>query len=164
MSVLKNQCTISPAWDPSGNLPEPAAVEFGAIWDTGATHCVITQAAIDACGLAPTGMAEVHGVHGQALAETFLLNIGLPNQVVFHGVRVTKGILTGGADIIIGMSIINQGDFAVTNVSGKTVFSFRVPSVQVIDYVADGSKLQSEQSNTNPRNRAERRRAARGHS
>jgi hypothetical protein len=34
------------------------------------------------------------------------------------------------------MDIIGQGDFAVSNYGGKTVFTFRVPSKQMIDFVA----------------------------
>jgi hypothetical protein len=65
---------------------------FTAIWDTGATACVITQAVVDACGLVPTGMTRVRGAYGDAtLAETFLVDIYLPNGVRVQAVRVTKG-------------------------------------------------------------------------
>jgi preprotein translocase subunit SecA len=37
--------------------------------------------------------------------------------------------------MLIGMDIIARGDFAVTNYDGKTVFSFRMPSVEQIDFV-----------------------------
>lgn len=33
------------------------------------------------------------------------------------------------------MDIIGQGDFAVTNYQGKTVFSFRMPAAECIDFV-----------------------------
>ena len=110
---------------------------FNAIWDTGATNSVISQAVVDACGLLPTGMATVHHAGGSSQAETYLVNIGLPQMVVFNGVRVTKAELAGGADMLIGMNIINQGDFAVTNRDGKTKFTFRVPSTGDIDFVAE---------------------------
>ena len=38
--------------------------------------------------------------------------------------------------MLIGMNIINLGDFSVSNYQGKTVFSFRVPSAGCTDYVA----------------------------
>ena len=38
-------------------------------------------------------------------------------------------------DVLIGMDVITSGDFAVSNHNGKTVFSFRVPSVETTDYV-----------------------------
>jgi len=99
-------------------------------------------------------MALVHGVHGVAECETFLVNIGLPNNVMFTGVRVTKGDIAG-AHILIGMDIINEGDFAVTNHNGTTMFSFRTPSSEHIDFVA---VVKRENQALLP-NRAERRRA-----
>ena len=128
-------------------------MQFVAIWDTGATGSVITQAVVDACGLAPTGITTVHHVHGSEQAETYLVNIALPQNVIFPGVRVTKGVLAGNADILIGMNIINKGDFAVTNLNGLTKFSFRLPSKVHIDFVEEDARLQG--------NRAERRRGAR---
>jgi len=59
----------------------------------------------------------------------------LPNHVGFRGVAVTKGRVFGVADVLIGMDIINRGDFAVTNKNGKTVFSYRFPSTEQIDFV-----------------------------
>ena len=110
---------------------------FSAIWDTGATNSVITQAVVDACGLIATGMAEVHHVDGSSQVETYLVNIGLPNNVGYPGVRVTKGDLPDGDDVLIGMDIITTGDFAVTNVNGTTVLSFRFPSIEHIDFVKE---------------------------
>ena len=129
---------------------------FDAIWDTGATNSVITQKVIDDCGLVATGIAQVHGVHGVAQAETYLVNIALPQQVVFTGVRVTKGVITGG-DMLIGMDIINQGDLAVTNHKGTTKFSFRVPSQGHIDFVPEIDQAIKAQGQR--QNRAARRRA-----
>lgn len=37
--------------------------------------------------------------------------------------------------MLIGMDIINKGDFTVSNHQGKTVFSFRMPSEGVMDFV-----------------------------
>jgi hypothetical protein len=34
------------------------------------------------------------------------------------------------------MDVITAGDFSITNHGGRTVFSFRVPSMSVVDYVA----------------------------
>ena len=117
-------------------------VPFSAIWDTGATGSVITQAVVDACGLVATGMTEVRHVNGSSLVETYLVNIVLPNSVGYSGIRVTKGDLSGGVDIIVGMNIITTGDFTVTNVNGITKFSFRVPSVGHIDFVEESKRPQ----------------------
>jgi len=156
MDALRNRCTISRAWNPVTGGTSPALVAFDAIWDTGATNSVITQAVVDACALVASGMVLVHSVHGPQEAETYLVNIGLPNNVVFHGVRVTKGNFAG-AGILIGMDIITQGDFAVTNRNG-TMFSFRVPSQQSIDFVAEATPSSIPLPDAGAGNRAYRRR------
>lgn len=138
-NVLKNQCGISQAFDPAAGGTQPPITQFDAIWDTGATNCVITQAVIDACSLVPIGMAQVHGVHGASIEEVFLVNIYLPNGVACSSIRVTKGSFLG-ADILIGMDVINQGDFAVTNKGGITKFSFRYPSEVHTDFVEEHNK------------------------
>ena len=141
LPALISDCDASAAFDPRVT-PQGTPAQyhaFKAIWDTGATASVITQAVVNACGLKPTGMVLVHGVHGPEHAETFLANIGLPNGVAFPNVRVTKGKIVG-VDILIGMDIINTGDFAITNVGKKTVFSFRIPSIRTIDYVKEANQ------------------------
>jgi len=40
-------------------------------------------------------------------------------------------------DIIIGMDIMTQGDLALTNLEGRTVFSFRIPSLHTVDFEAE---------------------------
>jgi len=39
-----------------------------------------------------------------------------------------------GSDVLIGMDVITQGDFAITNKDGMTTFSFRTPSLITIDF------------------------------
>ena len=107
--------------------------QFDAIWDTGATNSVITQAVVGACGLLSTGVGKVYHVSGSSVVETYLVNILLPNNILYPSVRVTKGTLLNGAGILIGMDIINTGDFTVSNFDGITKFSFRWPSAAHID-------------------------------
>ena len=61
-------------------------------------------------------------------------------------VQVSEAVLNG-FDVLIGMDIITLGDFSITNVGGKTIFSFRVPSTETIDYVQqDNQKRMSSHS------------------
>ena len=101
-------------------------------------------------------MAQVIGVTGPSLSETYLVNIVLPAKVRVSGVRVTKGRFVGG-DILIGMDIIKLGDFAVTNHNGNTKFSFRIPSQGHIDFVPETNR--AIQTQAQPQSRAARRRA-----
>lgn len=129
---LVTKCRVSEAHDPNG--PAKQLLEFNALWDTGATSTSITQKIVDALGLAPTGLAKVHHADGESMVPTFLVNVRLPNEVGFAGVKVTLAKLTG-IDVLIGMDIISAGDFVLTNKSGKTVFTFRIPSMAEIDFV-----------------------------
>jgi Aspartyl protease len=118
--------------------------EFPAIWDTGATNSVITQAVVDALGLAPTGVIQAHTPQGSHLANTYLVDLTFPGSGMdFKGFKVSLGKLTG-FEALIGMDIIGFGDFAVTNKDGKTVMSFRVPSMERTDYV---QKVSNQQKN-----------------
>ena len=132
-NVLANDVRIAAAFDPTVPPTEPLKA-FKAIWDTGATNSVITSTVVDECGLKPTGIADVRTAQGTHRTDTFLVGIFLPNRVAFPSVRVSRGVVSG-ADVLIGMDIIGSGDFAVTSEGGKTVFSFRMPSVQCIDFV-----------------------------
>ena len=136
LRALVTECRIAAAFDPMGPPPFPSMHPFRALWDTGATGSVVTPAVVSACGLIATGMQEVHGVHGPKTVPTFLVNIGLPNNVAFQGVRVTLADLRD-CDALIGMDVITAGDLAITNKGDRTVFTFRVPSTRCIDFVKE---------------------------
>lgn len=114
------------------------AREFVGIWDTGATHSVITRKVVDALGLKPITQVKVNHVGGEGYSNVYLVSIALPSNVNVRGVRVTEGKLPlrSNANVLIGMDIISHGDFAVTNFNGKTTFSFRTPSIEEIDFVS----------------------------
>lgn len=116
--------------------------KFIAIWDTGATSSVIPPKVVANLGLIPSGKTNLHGVTGiKDNADTYLISIILPMQVRVDGVRVAEvPQLTGDADILIGMDIITIGDFSITNIDKKTVFSFRIPSIKTVDYVEEINK------------------------
>ena len=137
-------CKVGRAFNVADGLSNNTILDFNAIWDTGATGSVITQKIVDDCDLKPISMTEVRGVHGAQLSEVFLVNIVLPNSVMFENVKVTKAKLLGdGIDALIGMDIISQGDFSFTNKGGLSMFSFRIPSAAHTDYVEQHNKKHS---------------------
>jgi len=139
---IKTPCRIAQGFNPAhGTAPEMH--EFQALWDTGATNSVITQAVVDKCGLKPVGMAKVHGVFNTTDCEQYLVNILLPSQVGFAHVKVTRAGLPQGTDVLLGMDIIAGGDFAVTQEQGNTVVSFRYPSQTTTDFVKDLQEAQN---------------------
>jgi len=119
--------------------------EYIAIWDTGATHSAITKKVVDDLKLQPTGVRETRHAGGKSSNNTYLVNIALPNKVMVPHVRVTEVQLIPDDNVsddkqpqlLIGMDIISLGDFVVTNTNTKTTFSFRIPSVQEIDFIPE---------------------------
>lgn len=106
---------------------------FKALWDTGATNCVITQKIVNDLNLKPVGMTRVTTASHVVDAEVFFVSILLPNKMWIPNVRVTKGNIAGH-DMLIGMDIIGLGDFAISHHNGRTTFSFRMPSIDEIDF------------------------------
>jgi Aspartyl protease len=146
LRVLQTQCGVCEAFDPQTTAPAqfPKLQSFLAIWDTGATGSVITQRVVDACGLKPISMAEVHGLNSKTLSEVYLVNFLLPNNVGVKQVRVTKNLIHGNSDVLIGMDIITIGDFAITNQNNSTTFSFCWPSQRNLDFVEELKNLQQQ--------------------
>jgi hypothetical protein len=134
VKVIKTGVEISQAFDPQKSLVNPLVKKFTAIWDTGATNTVISQRVIEECALETIGEALVHTAVATREEEVFSVNIILPNSLGIANMQVAAGIISG-ADVLIGMDVITQGDFALTNTDGRTVFSFRMPSVECIDFV-----------------------------
>lgn len=132
--AIQSPVQIAESFDPN-NHPHPPLKEYLAIWDTGATGTVITERVAKECGLLPISMCRVETAGGTRDSSVYLVNIRLPNGVGIQNLKVTEATLNGDVDILIGMDIIAGGDFAITNKDGKTVFSYRVPSMECIDFV-----------------------------
>ena len=140
---LITELDIAPAFDPAAPpSPLPRGCHTLALWDTGATRSVITARTAVDLGLKPVGAVMVNHAGGSSGSSTYLVNFGLPNKVTAAGVLVTEcpGI-ADGVGAIIGMDIIAQGDFAVTNTDSQTWMSYRVPSIEPIDYVKTAQLL-----------------------
>lgn len=147
MGVLWSEAHIAQAFHvSSAKSLDPKshnAIQFKAIWDTGATNTVVTRKVVDDCGLKPIGVAIVNTASGQHVTQVYFVSIFLPNKVCIAQLRVTEGVVSSDAEILVGMDIIARGDFAVTHGNGKTTVSFRMPSVECIDFV-EASKLSSQ--------------------
>ena len=134
LRAIVTEARISLAFNPANApMPTPPLRAFQAIWDTGATGSVISQRVVDECHLKPVGITQVSTAAGIFLCEVYMINIFLPNEVGFPNVTVTRANM-GTTDVLIGMDLINKGDFAITHPKGQTVFSFRYPSMATIDF------------------------------
>lgn len=138
LRVLAGDVEVFPPFQPLlPNQSPPQRIKCRAIYDTGATHSTISPDLVTALNLPSIGATEVGVGGGKVVAPCYLVNIGLPNHVMFPMVRVTSMALPNGAGALIGMDILSLGDFSVTNHQGKTTFSFCVPSLREIDFVAE---------------------------
>ena len=138
-------CLVSAAWLPRDDTVAPPYLEFNALWDTGATASVITKEVATKLNLLSEGTAQVFHAQASKSVSKYFVNLGLPNKAQVAGVEVLEGVLKG-CDVLIGMDIINMGDFAVTNRDGVTMLSFQMPSIHHIDFV---KLLEESQGNDN---------------
>lgn len=111
-----------------------------AIWDTGATNSVITKSVAKKLGLKPVSMATVKGVHGSRDVNVYFVKIVLNNENITLTTLVTEcDELSNSEDtgMLIGMDLIQKGDFCISNFEGNTIMTFRVPSIEIMDFVED---------------------------
>lgn len=113
-------------------------IETDAQWDTGATGTCIAEEVAVALHLIPIGRVKVATPTGEDIRNTYCVDIILPNHVTFPNVIVIDSeIGKQGIGLLVGMDIIMQGDFAVSNFNGKTIFTFRHPSQGNLNFVKD---------------------------
>lgn len=136
LNALITNCGICEAYDPNVTMQSPRVENFSALWDTGATHSVINKVAADKLGLIPIGQALVYHANGECIVNKYLVNIFLPNGIMAYTVPVTEGKLKG-FDMLIGMDIINLGDFSITHKDNGTTFSFQIPATHNFDFVEE---------------------------
>ena len=136
-NAIITRCGISEPYDPKSQVgkAKPNVSEAKVLWDTGATASVVTKSVVDALNLFPIGKIEVHHANGTSIVNTYYVNVYLPNRISYKFIKVSEGIL-GEFDLLIGMDIITTGDFAVTNSSKRTTFSFRCPPIEEIDFTS----------------------------
>jgi len=129
---LLSEVAVGPGFDPDLASP-PLPKNYICVWDTGATHSVVSQRVVDDLQLEPIGVTLATHVNGAGDVTLYLASMRLPNGVGFAGLTVTRGAFLD-FDVLIGMDIIGAGDFAVSNFAGKTAFSYRYPSMGLIDF------------------------------
>lgn len=114
---------------------EKEHVPVKAQWDTGATGTCISKELANKLKLIPTGLVNVHTPSGIGTMNKYMINLVLNNEVRFVNLSVMDSeIGKQGINVLIGMDIISNGDFAVSNYDGKTYFSFWLPSQEHVEY------------------------------
>ena len=111
-----------------------------AIWDTGATNSVITKSLAQRLNLKPISKAMTRGVHGVREVNVYFVHIRINNGNISLDRTVTECdelSVDGSQGFLIGMDIINLGDFSITNRNNQTTLTFQVPSTHDHDYVKE---------------------------
>jgi hypothetical protein len=124
--VLMSKCGVSKAFNPDEVDESPKIITCNAIWDTGASHSVISKSIVEELGLCPVGISKVYHADGFTFFPEYMVSFFLPNQVGALLLHVTEGNLAD-VSVLIGMDVISQGDFSITAPNGKTKFSFQLP-------------------------------------
>ena len=110
-----------------GELPDLKFYSPIVAWDTGAYQSSISTEVIEALHLEPIGKEPVMVLGGVNMVDVYKVAIALPNGKIYHDVKVFGAELDEYA-ALIGMDLITQTDFLITNVDGKTTFQFRTPT------------------------------------
>lgn len=103
--------------------------------DTGSADSGITETAVNKLKITPINDKEYHTANGKIVAPRYNVNLTLQNSVSFT--NVIAGLFDDngdGFDFLIGMDIISQGNFAVTNYNGTMRISFEYPAHGTIDF------------------------------
>jgi predicted aspartyl protease len=111
------------------------AKRYVAIWDTGATASAITRRVVDELHLPVISRGMTTTAAGLVPTTGHNIHLWMPHGIVImHCVAncVNLGVLD--VDVLIGMDVIGQGDFSISNYEGKTIMSFREPSMGHVDY------------------------------
>lgn len=138
---LINKIDIASHFDAKGNIASPLGevhLRWNALWDTGAMSTCITHKVAETLNLIPMGKMRVHGANGVGDANSYCVDIYLPNKVLVKSVTVAEPRFSEEGcnfDAIIGMDIISLGDFFVSNYNKKTIFTFRYPSMAAYDFL-----------------------------
>lgn len=110
---------------------ENKIIIVNAIWDTGATNSCISRKAIEQIALLPKENRNFYSALNSEIKEVpmYKVDVIISNDIYYDEVLVAESNTEiQGFDFIIGMDIISQGDFAISNCNGKTTFVFRTPS------------------------------------
>lgn len=142
---------VADAFDPASTDPQSVTWHpTPALWDTGATNSVITEATAAKLGLKSVRKVTIVHAGGPEERNQYVVNLRLPNKVSVNGVLVTDCHNTAGNfGAIVGMDIITMGDLAISNHKNQTCMTFRLPSIGKHDYVEDFNRQLHNSMNPN---------------
>lgn len=126
--AIVTNAIVLPASELREGCPLPPYIYTeNAAWDTGAQVTIISPRLVEKLGLMPCGQGQFMGIGGDQVSDSYLVYVGLSNGDMIGEVKVYCSDIDD-YDILLGMDIITETDFLITNKDGKTTFQFRSPS------------------------------------
>ena len=107
-----------------------------ALWDTGASMSAVSKTVVERLGLVPIGTTQRNTINGVVECYVYVCDMDI-GDIEIRNLRVHE-FNSNDYGVLVGMDIINSGDFSITGEPDCRVFSFRVPSCGVIDYCKEG--------------------------
>ena len=121
-------------FDPDSRTPRPDIYWTSALWDTGSSDCFISRSCAENLNLGIIDKTWVENPQGRSYENVYYATLFLPSKHYIEVELTECHSLSSIFEVIIGMNVIAKGDFAITGTSGKTKFSFRLPSQSNIDF------------------------------
>lgn len=110
-----------------GIIPSKRFFTHNACWDTGAEVTMISTRVVEALGLEPFEHTSLMGIGGDEEVGVYLIHLGLPNGYLYRNLIVYASDIDD-YDVLIGMNLISQSDFFITNIDGSNHFAFDIPA------------------------------------
>lgn len=130
------------------------------LWDTGASCSCVSEEVIKQLGLVAVSKVSILTPSSKIpeIRDLYIVTIELPNKVLIPNVSVCSSeIGKQGIHLLIGMDIISKGDFAISNFNNKTIFSFRFPSCEDINFVNEARKTDLLKNTTHGKGKRKRK-------
>ena len=132
-SSLKTSCIIFPQ---DTQTTGKRYYSDNALWDTGAEISVVSNKVVNELGLTAIGEGEIAGIGGDSQVSVYEVHLGLPSGELIQNLLVMGDDLPDH-DMLIGMDVISQCDFAISHPKKKTKFTFERPSKRDIDFTKE---------------------------
>lgn len=111
------------------------SVRVNALWDTGATVTCISTTLAKKLKLPAISKTKILTAGGVEDVDVYIAGLSIDDVIDMPKVEITSGNFSDqNIDIIIGMDVISYGDFAISKKNDQTIFSFRFPSQEAIDF------------------------------
>ena len=111
--------------------------EYDAQWDTGAQRTCISQSVVSELALEQFGCIRLTSPAGEEYMPTYKVELHLPNSVHIVNYEVPLARFDDGdVDVLIGLDVITNGEFAVGYDGKRTQFTFRVSAEGLPDFCA----------------------------